>query len=298
MLSSVLAHLAAVPTPLAYAVICVLVFAEAALFVGFVIPGESAVLLGGALAATGHLVLALVLVLVVVAGILGDSVGYEIGRRMGPRLLEVRLLRRHRDRLESARGYLRRRGGRAVVLGRWTAFLRAVMPAMAGASSMSYRRFAVFNALGGLVWGVGVTLAGYFAGQSFQLVQQTLGGVGAALLAVLAGALVWGWHRRRRRRAETPAASTPPGIDERLGPGLEPASVEGQEALGAQCGQPDGGDVRGAPVDEVTSDPAGRELGVEAPKRVDLDAERPVDASQQLGGGRLHRREVGVVVEE
>lgn len=200
MLSSVLAHLAAVPTPLAYAAIAALVLTEAALFVGFVIPGESAVLLGGAMASTGHLSLPMLLVLVVLAGIVGDSVGYEVGRKMGPRLLQARPLRRHQARLESARGYLRRRGGRAVVLGRWTAFLRAVMPAMAGASSMSYRRFVVFNALGGLIWGVGVTLAGFFAGQSFQLVQHTLGGVGVALLAGVAGMLLWGWHRRRRRR--------------------------------------------------------------------------------------------------
>jgi membrane protein DedA with SNARE-associated domain len=205
MLSAVLAHLASVPTPLAYAAIAALVFAEAALFVGFVIPGESAVLLGGALAATGHLSLALLLVLVVVAGVVGDSVGFEVGRKMGPRLLEVRPLRRHKARLESARGYLRRRGGRAVVLGRWTAFLRAVMPAMAGASSMSYRRFVVFNALGGLLWRTGVTLAGFFAGQSFQLVQHALGGVGAVLLAGVAVALLWGWHRRRRRQDDEPA---------------------------------------------------------------------------------------------
>lgn len=204
MLSTLLAHLAAVPTPLAYMAIAGLVFAEAALFVGFVIPGESAALLGGALAATGHLSLALLIVLVVVAGVVGDSVGFEVGRRLGPRLLELRLLRRHRARLESARGYLSRRGGRAVVLGRWTAFLRAVMPGLAGASSMSYRRFLVFNAAGGLAWGTGVTLGGFFAGQSFQVVQHSLGGLSAVLLTGLVAVLLVGWHRRRRRQEVEP----------------------------------------------------------------------------------------------
>ncbi len=199
MWSTLLTHLAGVPTPLAYVTIAALVFSEAALFVGFVIPGESAALLGGALAATGHLSLSLLLVLVVVAGVLGDSVGFEVGRKLGTRLLDLRLLRRHRSRLESARGYLRRRGGRAVVLGRWTAFLRAVMPAMAGASAMPYRRFLAFNAAGGLLWGVAVTLGGYFAGQSFQLVQHSLGGASAVLLAGIVAALLFGWHRRRRR---------------------------------------------------------------------------------------------------
>ena len=207
MVTALFAHLVAVPTPLTYAVIAVLVFVEAAVFVGFVVPGETAVLLGGALAATGHLSLLPLLGLVVVAGVLGDSVGFEVGRRLGPRLMDVRLLRRHRARLESAQSYLRRRGGRAVVLGRFTAFLRAVMPALAGASSMSYRRFLAFNVTGGVIWGTAVTLLGFFAGQSFHLVQQTLGGISAVLITAVVVSLVVGWHRRRRARAAAAASS-------------------------------------------------------------------------------------------
>jgi membrane protein DedA with SNARE-associated domain len=183
---------------LAYAVIGGLVFAEAALFVGFVLPGETAALLGGVLASTGHLALGLVLVVVVVAAVVGDSVGFEVGRAFGPRLLEVRPLRRHRARLETAQAYLRTRGGRAVVLGRWTAFLRAVMPALAGASRMPYPRFLAFNAFGGVVWGVGVTLAGYFAGTSYQLVATRLSEGGAILGALVVLAALWAWHRHRR----------------------------------------------------------------------------------------------------
>lgn len=205
MVSALLAHLAAVPTPLAYGAIAALVFAEAAIFVGFVIPGESAALLGGALAANGHLSLALVLGLVVAAGVLGDTVGFEVGRAAGPRLLDLRLLRRRRARLESAQAYLRSRGGRAVVLGRFTAFLRAVMPALAGASGMHYRRFVAFNALGGLLWGTAVTLGGFFAGQSFQLVQRSFGGASALLLGGLVLVLVW--HRWRGRQERTAARS-------------------------------------------------------------------------------------------
>jgi membrane-associated protein len=184
--------------PLAYAVIGALVFAEAALFVGFVLPGETAVLLGGVLASTGHLALGLLLVVVIVAAVVGDSVGFEVGRALGPRLLDVRPLRRHRVRLEAAQGYLRERGGRAVVLGRWTAFLRAVMPALAGASRMHYPRFLAFNAAGGIVWAVGVTLLGYFAGTSYQLVATRLSEGGAILATLVVLALLWAWHRHRR----------------------------------------------------------------------------------------------------
>ncbi len=203
-MSGLVAHLLAVPGPWAYAVIGLLVFVEAALFVGFVVPGETAVLLGGLLASTGHLSLPALLALVVGAGVLGDSVGFEVGRRLGPRITELRPLRRHRRRIESARTYLRERGGRAVVLGRFTAFLRAMMPALAGASRMSYRRFLAFNVLGGLLWGAGVTLLGYFAGSSIDRVAASLGDTSAALLiiAAVAGILTW-HHRRRRSRRDT-----------------------------------------------------------------------------------------------
>ena len=198
-MSGLLAHLLAVPGPWAYVVIGLLVFVEAAVFVGFVVPGETAVLLGGLLASTGHLSLWLLLTLVIAAGVLGDSVGFEVGRRLGPRVSDLRPLRRHRSRIEAARTYLRQRGGRAVVLGRFTAFLRAVMPALAGASEMSYRRFLVFNVLGGLVWGSGVTLLGYFAGSSFTTVAQSLGRTSATLLIIVFVTGTLAWYRRRRR---------------------------------------------------------------------------------------------------
>jgi membrane protein DedA with SNARE-associated domain len=193
-----------VPAVLAYALIAALVFAEAALFVGFVLPGETAVLLGGVLAAAGRLSLTVLLVLVVVAAILGDSVGYEVGRHFGPRIVGWRLLRRQRARLEAAQQVLRRRGGWAVLLGRFTAFARAVMPALAGVSRMPYLRFLAFNAAGGVVWGVGVALLGFFAGNSYARVQQQLGRGSAILLALFAIVVVLAVIRRRRRnrRAE------------------------------------------------------------------------------------------------
>jgi membrane-associated protein len=192
--------LSAGPT-VAYVVIGALVFAEAALFVGFVLPGETAALLGGVLAATHRLSLAAVLVLVVVTAIVGDTVGYEVGKHAGPRLLASRPLRRHAGRLDGARAFLRRRGGSAIFLARFTAFLRAVMPALAGLSRMPYARFLAWNAAGALVWGVGVTLAGYLAGASYTRVEKVLGRGSAVLLSVLlvAGLGAWWWRRRADR---------------------------------------------------------------------------------------------------
>jgi len=92
-----------------------------------------------------------------------------------------------------------------VFLGRFVAFFRAVMPALAGASRMPYRRFLVFNAVGGAVWAVSFVLLGYLAGDSYQAVEQTVGrGAAAVVLGlVVAGLVVWRFRRRHlRRRAD------------------------------------------------------------------------------------------------
>jgi membrane-associated protein len=203
--TSLVHHLTGVPPLLAYTVIGMLVFAEAALFVGFVLPGETAVLIGGVLAASHRLSLPGLMVLVVAAAVVGDTVGYEVGKRAGPGVLRSRPLLRHAGRLDAAREYLRRRGGIAVLLARFTAFLRAVMPALAGLSRMPYWRFLAWNAAGGLLWGVGVTLLGFFAGASYAKVERILGRGSAALLAVLVMLALVVWHRRRRARAPEPS---------------------------------------------------------------------------------------------
>jgi membrane protein DedA with SNARE-associated domain len=196
------------PAPLAYTLIGLLVFGEAAVFIGFVLPGETAVVLGGVLAARHDVSLTTLMLLVVVAAVVGDSVGYEVGRHFGEQVLGWRPLRRHRPRLDTARDFLRRRGAYAVFLGRWTAFLRAVMPGLAGVSRMPYRRFLLFNALGGLVWGITFCLVGYLAGNSYAVVERYVGGAGAAVTALVVVVALVIWHRRRARRGpETPAAT-------------------------------------------------------------------------------------------
>jgi membrane protein DedA with SNARE-associated domain len=189
------------------AVVGLIVFAEDALFVGFVLPGETAAILGGVAASRAHVSVVAVLVVVVAAAIIGDSVGYELGRKVGPRILALELMQRRRRRLDAARAYLARRGGMAVFLGRWTAFLRAVMPALAGSARMPYGRFLTYNAAGGLVWGVGVVLAGFFAGESFGRVEGVLGKASAFVLAVVvvAALVVWRMRRHRSEAAEDAA---------------------------------------------------------------------------------------------
>lgn len=185
-----------------YLLVGLLVFAEDALFVGFVIPGETAAILGGVAASRGNASPVLMAVVVVLAAIVGDSVGYEIGARFGTRVLALPVLHRRAERIDSARALLARRGGPAVFGGRFVAFLRAVMPFLAGTSHMRYRRFLAYNALGGLAWGVGCVLLGYLAGNSYAAIERIFGRAAALLVAalVVTGLVVWSVRRRRRER--------------------------------------------------------------------------------------------------
>jgi membrane protein DedA with SNARE-associated domain len=187
-----------------YAIVGALVFAEDALFVGFVLPGETAAILGGVAASRGHVSLVPMCGVVVLAAVLGDSVGYEIGARYGARLLSVRVLRRRQERIDAARRTLARRGGPAVFLARSVAFLRAVIPFLAGASHMPYRRFLVYNAAGGLAWGVGMVLLGFLGGNSYAAIEKTFGRTAAVVAAALVVVGLAGWSLWRRRQEKTP----------------------------------------------------------------------------------------------
>jgi len=209
LVENVMGQLSAAPPWLAYTIVGLLALGEAAVFLGFVLPGETAVVIGGVLASQGRLSLPVLLVLVPVCAIVGDSIGYEVGAKVGPKVLTWPLLHRQLGRLERAQQFLRERGGPAVFLGRWTAFLRAVMPGLAGLSGMPYRVFLLWNAIGGVVWGITFTLVGYLAGTSYRTVERLIGTGGAVTSAVvLVGALVV-WHLRRKRAEARAAAARP-----------------------------------------------------------------------------------------
>jgi len=202
-LGSLVDHILKLHSLEAYLLVGGLAFAEAALLVGFVLPGETAVLLGGVLAFQHQVTLPLIAAVAVVAAISGDSVGYEVGRHFGTRLLKTRLFAKHQQGLEKGQQALRDNGGRAVFLARFTAFLRAVMPGLAGTARMPYRRFLAFNAAGGLVWALGFTLLGYAAGASYRRIETIAGNVSFIILAVVVLAAIFLMIRHRRRERDT-----------------------------------------------------------------------------------------------
>jgi membrane-associated protein len=194
----------------AYLVIAALVFGETAVFVGFILPGEIAAILGGVLASRGHLSLPLLVVIVVLAAIAGPFIGYEVGRRLGDRLFAAKALRRVKGGTERARSVLNNRGGTAVFLGRFLAVVRAIMPAAAGAAQVRYRTFALYNVLGGLIWGAGYVVLGYLAGSAYAVVERRVGTGLAIAVGVVVVAAVAAWAiSRHRAQAHGPVAGGP-----------------------------------------------------------------------------------------
>ena len=189
------------PGPLVYCLVTLLVFGEAALLIGFVLPGETAVLVAGVVASQGHVNVAVVAALVVVAAITGDSVGYFVGHRWGESLMNLPILRRRRASLDRALEGLRRRGPVYVFIGRFTAFLRAVMPGLAGMSRMNYRRFLFANALGGIIWGISFTLLGYFAGTALTRIEKYASWAGLSVLIAMILFFVTFHFVKKRREA-------------------------------------------------------------------------------------------------
>ena len=181
-----------------YVVVFAIAAAEASLFVGLIIPGETALLIAGYLAWRGSLSLVLVIVASVVGAILGDSIGYEVGRRVGAKLRHGRVGRWVGvERWDRARAHLSKWGGKAVFIGRFFAFVRPTVPAAAGDAGIPYREFLVWNIAGGVLWSVLHVGIGYLAGPSYRAAGRVL-----SLILIAVGVLaVAGWLLVRRRRS-------------------------------------------------------------------------------------------------
>lgn len=197
-----------------YLIAGALAFAEAAIMIGFVLPGEIALLVAGYFCRYGTLEVWIMAAIAVVCAIVGDSVGFEFGRHFGPPVRRSRVGRFiGESRWSTVDAFLHRHGGKAIFLGRLTALLRALMPSMAGMSGMRYRTFLVWNAAGGLVWGAGCVFLGYAFASALNTVSSYLTWLPLAILAaVAAGYLVIHVRRRRRERAEL-GALAPDEVD-------------------------------------------------------------------------------------
>ncbi len=200
-MSGLVEHILRLPPWLALLIVFAMPALEASVFLGFIFPGEIACLLGGVLAFESKLQLWLVIVVAIAGAVIGDSVGYFVGARYGDLLLgkvpERFIKPEHVDRTKEL---IRRFGGRAVFIGRFTAALRALVPGFAGVSRMHYRSFLIWNLAGGSVWASAVVVAGYLAGNAWRKVNSTISIISYCILGVVVVGLVALWWVRRRRK--------------------------------------------------------------------------------------------------
>ncbi len=147
-------------------VLLTVVFVESGLLVGFFLPGDSLLFTAGLLINTEDVLpLWLVLLTVPLAAIAGDQVGYLIGRKAGPVIFnrpDSRFFQQ--EYVDKAYAYFDKYGARTIVLARFVPIVRTFAPVVAGVSRMRYRTFVVYNVVGGVLWGAGVVLLGYFLG--------------------------------------------------------------------------------------------------------------------------------------
>jgi membrane-associated protein len=195
--------------PVIYLVVAGLLVAESGFGIGFFVPGELAMVIGGALAREHRVEIVVMVIVAVSAAIVSYLIGYGVGRAILPLVLDRTRLGRN-PMVMRAREQLATRGGPAVFIARFVVVVRAVMPALAGLSDLRLRTFVVYDVAGGVVWASLYTLIGYALGTAYQHALHVIGAwsyVAAGLVVV--GLIVFHVRRskRHRRQANEAAAS-------------------------------------------------------------------------------------------
>lgn len=149
-----------------YFVIFPIIFAESGLLIGFFLPGDSLLFTAGFLASQGYMNIWILAIGCFISAVAGDSVGYSFGHRVGRRLFHKKdsmIFRRHH--LEKAEKFYEKHGKKTIIIARFVPIVRTFAPIVAGIAKMEYKTFLTYNIVGGFLWGVGVTVAGYFLGR-------------------------------------------------------------------------------------------------------------------------------------
>lgn len=142
-----------------------IVFAESGLLIGFFLPGDTLLFLSGFFAAQGYFPIALLVAVIVISAVIGDNVGYSIGKKTGPKVFKKEEgIFFHKDHIERAEKFYETHGGKTIILARFVPVVRTFAPLVAGVGKMPRKRFFLFNVIGAIIWGVGVTMFGYWAG--------------------------------------------------------------------------------------------------------------------------------------
>jgi len=185
-----------------YGVLIAIVFTETGLLVGFFLPGDSLLITAGLVAATGTLNIWWMNGLLAVAAIAGDSVGYAIGWRAGPRLFtRPQSLLFNPRHIERTRAFYARHGAKTIVIARFVPIIRTFAPVVAGVGQMEYRRFLLYNVVGGVGWVTSMTWAGYLLGQAVPNISDHIHIVVGVVIVLSVIPIVVEVVRERRRRS-------------------------------------------------------------------------------------------------
>lgn len=152
-----------------------IIFAESGLFFGFFLPGDSLIFTAGFLASQGYLNIYLLLVVLFLAAVLGDNVGYWFGEKVGPMIFKKEDSRFFKkEYVERAHEFFEKYGGKSLILARFVPVVRTFVPIVAGVGKMTYQKFFFFNLVGGLLWTLSLSLAGYWLGRVIPGIDQYL----------------------------------------------------------------------------------------------------------------------------
>jgi membrane-associated protein len=152
-----------------------IIFAETGLFIGFFLPGDSLLFTAGILASQGYFNIALVCLAMFVAAVTGNCVGYLFGKHVGRRLFQKKdSLLFHRDHLDKAHAFYEKYGGKTIILARFLPIIRTFAPIVAGIADLAFPTFLLYSSIGGLIWAVGLPVAGFFLGKAIPNVDHYL----------------------------------------------------------------------------------------------------------------------------
>jgi membrane-associated protein len=181
-----------------YLIVGVIVFVETGILLGFFLPGDSILFSAGLVAASHSEANIVILVTVIfIAAFMGDQVGFVLGRLVGRPYLERHSSPRIQRMIERSERFYEQTGWWAVVAARFFPWLRTFVPPIAGASHMNYYKFLSANVLGALLWGVGITLAGYYAA-SLPWVKTWSYAIAAFFIGASLVSALWNYSRHRR----------------------------------------------------------------------------------------------------
>ncbi len=186
-----------------YVVLALIIFAETGLVVTPFLPGDSLLFAVGALAAaTGSLNIVLLFVLLTTCAVVGDAVNYWIGSKFGAQAAAGRLPLVKKEHIQRTHEFYERHGGKTIILARFVPIIRTFAPFVAGAGTMTYQRFALYNVTGGVAWVGAMLFAGYFFG-NIPFVKDNFSAVVLAIILLsIAPGVIAVWQERRRVLAE------------------------------------------------------------------------------------------------